>query len=533
MKTKHILSSLFLGSCLLCTTACVDKLDIGQHGVTNVDNFYETDADAEEAVIACYNEWKTTYQPAFWLKNLLSDDCYSGGESWDAASGYLLTTYRFDASFGNIGTLYQNLYNVIYDANMILENVAEDSDIKLRARAEAKVFRAMAYIELISLWGTPPLVDHVLSMGNYALPNGDKQALWNLVNTDLAEAIDSGHLTEKAGVNDWTYRITKQFAQALLGKAYIYQGNYGDAATVLDEVISSGKYDLYSDFENIQTTKGEANCESLFESNYVYDANQVDNMSDMIWVYTNWRGDRLSFDMAGAYASVYTNQGWGFFNPTKEAYDAFVAEEGENGYRLNASIKTYEQIKAMGVSLADGQVMPDNAGLFSWKYRSYNDDCIQLYFLRCPNNLRAMRYAEVLLFAAEAHIQGGGDAGKALESINKVRSRARLEPLPDVTMDDIKKERRLELWMEGCRYQDLVRWGDAAKVLADRGKERPQLDWVRDDAGNIVDPPTEVVNMAAQKNADAGFQAGKHELLPFPTAEINVNGSITQNPEYE
>ena len=194
---------------------------------------------------------------------------------------------------------------------MILENVAEDSGIKLRARAEAKVFRAMAYIELISLWGTPPLVDHVLSMGNYALPNGDKQALWNLVNTDLAEAIDSGHLTEKAGVNDWTYRITKQFAQALLGKAYIYQGNYGDAATVLDEVISSGKYDLYSDFENIQTTKGEANCESLFESNYVYDANQVDNMSDMIWVYTNWRGDRLSFDMAGAYASVYTNQGWG------------------------------------------------------------------------------------------------------------------------------------------------------------------------------------------------------------------------------
>ena len=370
-------------------------------------------------------------------------------------------------------------------------------------------------------------------MGNYALPNGDKQALWNLVNTDLAEAIDSGHLTEKAGVNDWTYRITKQFAQALLGKAYIYQGNYGDAAIVLDEVISSGKYDLYSDFENIQTTKGEANCESLFESNYVYDANQVDNMSDMIWVYTNWRGDRLSFDMAGAYASVYTNQGWGFFNPTKEAYDAFVAEEGENGYRLNASIKTYEQIKAMGVSLADGQVMPDNAGLFSWKYRSYNDDCIQLYFLRCPNNLRAMRYAEVLLFAAEAHIQGGGDAGKALEYINKVRSRARLEPLPAVTMDDIKKERRLELWMEGCRYQDLVRWGDAATVLADRGKERPQLDWVRDDAGNIVDPPTEVVNMAAQKNADAGFQAGKHELLPFPTAEINVNGSITQNPEYE
>ena len=525
MKTKYILSSLILGGCLFSMTSCLDKLDIEQHGVTKIDDFYQTDNDAEEAIIACYDEWKTTYQPAFWVKNLLSDDCYSGGESWTAASGNLLGTYLFDAGFGNISSLYQNLFNVVYDANMVLENVGEDSDIKLRARAEAKVFRAMAYIELISLWGTPPLVDHVLQLGGYALPNGDKTTLWNFVNTDLQDAIDSGYLSEKSGVDDWTYRITKQFAQALLGKAYIYQQNWSAAATVLDEVIDSGKYDLYADFENVQTTKGEANCESLFESNYVYDANQVDNMSDMIWVYTNWRGDRLSFDAEGSYTQLYTNQGWGFFNPTKEAYDAFVAEEGEDGYRLNASIKTYDQIKAMGVSLQEGKVMPDNAGLFSWKYRSYNEDCIQLYFLRCPNNLRAMRYAEVLLYAAEAHVQGGGDISKALDYVNQVRTRARLTPLGAVTMDDIKKERRLELWMEGCRYQDLVRWGDAATVLADRGKERPQLQW--NAAGT-----EEEIDWAAQTNPTAGFKAGKHELLPFPTTEMNVNSAMTQNPGY-
>ena len=117
------------------------------------------------------------------------------------------------------------------------------------------------------------------------------------MNQDLTEAVNSGNLEEKTSLDNFTYRITKQFAQALLGKAYVFQKNYGAAVTVLDEVINSGKYDLYSDYENIQTTKGEANCESLFESNYVYDANNVTGiMSNMIWVYVHWRGDMLAFN---------------------------------------------------------------------------------------------------------------------------------------------------------------------------------------------------------------------------------------------
>ncbi len=64
---------------------------------------------------------------------------------------------------------------------------------------------------------------------------------------------------------------------------------------------------------------------------------------------------------------------------------------------------------------------------------------------------------------------------KAAGYVNKVRDRAQLPALGSVSMDDIKKEKRLELWMEGCRYQDLIRWGDAATVLAKRGQERPAL----------------------------------------------------------
>lgn len=75
-------------------------------------------------------------------------------------------------------------------------------------------------------------------------------------------------------------------------------------------------------------------------------------------------------------------------------------------YRLNASIKTYRQMEDMGISLSNAiAYMPDNAGYFSWKYRVYEADVINYWWLRCPNNTRAMRYAEVLLLAAEASLQ--------------------------------------------------------------------------------------------------------------------------------
>lgn len=181
MKAKYILSSLLLAGCTFFSS-CEDNLDISQHGVSTFENFYKTDADAEEAIIACYSNWKDTYEPAFWLKNLLSDDCYSAGESWTAASAQLLSTYTFDSDFSHIKTLYTNLYKVIYAANIVLQYVGDDSEVKLRARAEAKVFRAMSYIELISLWGTPPLVDHPLKANEYSQANGNTEALWALVN---------------------------------------------------------------------------------------------------------------------------------------------------------------------------------------------------------------------------------------------------------------------------------------------------------------------------------------------------------------
>ena len=131
-------------------------------------------------------------------------------------------------------------------------------------------------------------------------------------------------------------------------------------------------------------------------------------------------------------------------------------------------------------------------------------------------NVVHTRYAEVLLLAAEACLLSG-DQASALNYINQVRARAHLESLGSLTLEDIKKEKRLELCFECTRYQDLVRWGDASSVLAQQGKIIPALH----NDGKVT---------VAVTNTDFGFKSGKHELLPFPEHEMNVNKNLVQNP---
>ena len=126
-----------------------------------------------------------------------------------------------------------------------------------------------------------------------------------------------------------------------------------------------------------------------------------------------------------------------------------------------------------------------------------------------------MRYAEVLLLAAEAHVQSGNIA-KATEYVNIIRERAKLAPLATVTMDDVKNEKRLELCFENVRFLDLVRWGDAPKMLGNQGKE-------------IYNFSSDGKSSVQFTNTSAGFVAGKHEHLPIPLKELELNPNMKQN----
>ena len=267
-------ASLFLGS----VTSCSKMLDIPQHGVLNTDNFYQTDEDALSAVTAIYAEFEDLFifkefeMSYNWLNSYLSDEFWHG-QSDRAVDLEMLESFTFDADYPTIETVFTSLYNVIGKCNVVLDNVQGESDIQQQARAEAKVFRAWMYFELTTLWGNPPLVDHVLNPDEASVPNADPADLWKLMETDLTEAVNSGKLVSKAGVYDKTnYRVTKEYAEALLGKVYLWQGKNKEAAESLQKVIDSQKYDLFrGQYGDMFNGENQNNEEVVFSTHFLED----------------------------------------------------------------------------------------------------------------------------------------------------------------------------------------------------------------------------------------------------------------------
>lgn len=516
MKLKYIVITLLT----VLMTACEKDLNILKHGnIGGMEEFYQTDDDALQASAAIYTAWSGSYFSWYMVKNALSDDVWCGGQSrGDNTATHNLNEYTFGVDHEMIEGVYSSLYSIIYSANLVLDKLPDDSDVKRRVIAEAKFFRAWAHFELVTLWGNAPAVDHVLLPSEYRQPTGNPAATWALIEQDLTEAIASGTLPSKTNKDDpqTGIRITKETAQAYLGKACVFQEKWSDAITTLDLVINSGKYDLYrNDYGDVLKMVADNSCESILEMQVRLDPSNPAFGMNAIMV--GWRYDQ--FDISGLDAAYDLNPyGYGFFSPTKSLYDAFVAREGAAGYRLNQTMKTYDYLKNdIGITLGSGNALHGNEGYFFWKNRMLkSESIIDVIGFFQAGNLHVMRYAEVLLLAAEAHVRGGGS--QATSYVNQVRTRAQLSPLGSVTLDDVKMEKRLELCAESVRFQDLVRWGDAPAVLGNQGK-----DVYRFNGTNAT---------VEYSNAEYGFKTGKHELLPIPGKEIALNPNITQNPKW-
>ena len=284
---------------------------------------------------------------------------------------------------------------------------------------------------------------------------------------------------------------------------------------MFENVINSNKYTLFEGEYDAQFhAAANNNCESLFELQKRFDPEQMWNQFDMLFLMQGWRTSVLTY--GGEALQVLALGTYGFSNPRKSLYDAFVAWEGADGYRLNRTIKTYNQLQAFGVDILPGASVYGCEGYFMWKNQSLKEDCVvdQSFFQGVQFiDLKVMRYAEVLLMAAEAQLQAGNSA-KALEYINKVRTRAKEQPLTAVSLNDIKTEKRLELCNECVRYQDLVRWGDAKAVLGNQGKDVPAF------TGKDV--------QWNWHNDKYGFQ-DKNSLLPIPLKELELNPNMKPN----
>lgn len=278
---------------------------------------------------------------------------------------------------------------------------------------------------------------------------------------------------------------------SLLGKAYVYNQQYDEAADIFDQVIGSNKYQLVSDFATIFEHAGENGPGSVFEVQY------TDKEGASFDCLQCSEGNiAVGFNGIREWTGPFYDTGFSFNVPTQELVDAF--EDGDT--RKDVAILDIVAFAAKyNATYAEGY---EHTGYFNRKYIARKGDTnIGDMNLTNPNNYRAIRYADVLLLAAEAHQQLGNDT-KALSYLNTVRTRA-FESSANtlsVTGDNLRKaiqhERRVELAGEGHRFFDLVRWGIAAEFIP-------------------------------------GFESGKNGKFPVPIEEIQFsNGNWEQNPNY-
>lgn len=534
---KNILFGVLASAAIV--SGCTDQLDIPQNGnISTKEEYYKTDEQALAGIAEAYYQWMSGYGQLMVTLDALSDDCWTGGVTRNQdANLEQINEYTYNSDNDYVTANYKYFYKLVYYSNLVIENVAADTEEKTRCVAEAHFIRGWANFYLSALWGTAPCLDHTLSDGNYAVANSQEGELLTLAKSDFEYAKQHLPAKQSFGDTETIQRLTKGAATAWLGKTLLWQGDKSGALREFEEVIGSGLYKLYDgDLSKITRAATNNCCENILELQTPRDATYIWSCSG--WYTSNmflhgYRGFNSYY--CGAFAADYSmgslqNAGlasntFGFINPRQDLLNLFVQEDGAGGwgYRTTAYLKTGLQMLMSGiVQYAEVVTQPGSEGLWFWKNRLLLEDDIYEFeypMMACITQ-RHTRLAEVLLLAAECCVESNN--AKATEYVNAVRNRAQAPAKASVTLQDIKNEKRMELCAEGIRYLDLIRWGDAETVLANQGKEVASY-MATDYAGNGT------VNHQAWTNSDGGFKA-KHKLLPIPRLEMEINTAATQNP---
>ncbi|MBD5220658.1 MAG: RagB/SusD family nutrient uptake outer membrane protein [Bacteroidales bacterium] len=520
-------------------TGCSDQLDIPQKGVYPTESYYSTDEEAATALALSMAYINNMAFEVIESINCLSDDMWPGGaNSGDQPGLHQFSGFYISTENDKVYNIYSFSYRLIYFSNVLieaLENKEDATPFMKQCVAEAYFLRGWAEFYLAALWGNPPVVTHVLQPSEYGdVYNSADGEMMAQAEADFQKAISIG-LPKKAALGDKSNlaHCTEGAALGYLGKVQLFQKKYAEAATTYDKIINSGVYALYEgDYENIIKAPSNWSDEGIFEINCPPNQGDVTAVPLMsyVYIYAGWREDY--FDFTTLDQNVWGNfntTGYGFFNPQGKLVDALIKSDGIDGYRTTSVVKDQKFVEEV-MNVAKKPNAPAHGhGLYcGWKNRYEWSDVSMNWGGWSPfpaTNFRYMRYAEVLLRAAEAHLNGGsGGAAKALQYVNEVRRRAKAQEYTSIDMDKIKLECQVELCMEGQRFMDLVRWGDAYDELKDQGKNIEQLDI--DANGKWILTPD------AASNPSYGFQKGRNELLPYPKQEMDQNPNIVQNPGY-
>jgi hypothetical protein len=489
MKTITKISFL-LSLCIYAS--CTDEfVNIEPQYSIDSENYFNVPEDYNQAVIAAYDLLQTTYLNAM-LGEIASDNSLCGGESASDVPGFqqiddMIHTPNND----NLQDLWNWMFSGVQRATYVIEfNDKIDFTGKDKLIAEAYFLRAYYNFELVKWFGPIPIKPNArFEVGDEtSIPRSPVVEVYSYIEEDLLLSLESlpQDILEKG-------RVSNGAAKSLLGKVYLYQNKFELAANVLDEVIDSNVYGLESNYSLIFENDGENGIESVFEVQYTdlegagFDCFQCSEGNIAV-----------GFNGIRQYNGPLFDSGFSFNVLTQSLVDAFEIADKRKEV---AVLDIVDWASKTGATFGTGY---EHTGYFNRKYIARKGDSnIGDQNLTNPNNYRAIRYADVLLMAAEAHVKKPSpDNLKSNSYLNTVRSRAFGDNLSQTSLsgedliDAIFNERRLELAGEGHRFFDLVRTGQAQ---------------------DFID----------------GFVINKHEIFPIPLQEIQFSsGNWNQNQGY-
>ncbi|GGE40180.1 membrane protein [Psychroflexus planctonicus] len=493
-KMKNILTLII--AFFILSSCSDDFVEVTPPFAVNDETFFQGEEDYVNALIASYDILQSTYVNVM-TSEIASDNVNAGGESPTDVIGWQQIDQMAHTPINQqLRDVWNYNFAGVQRAGFIIQNQDRaDFEGKTQIIAEARLLRAYFNFQLVKFFGGIPIKPQgQFQLGEeLTIPRSSVEDVYAYIEDDLLFAVENMDMASQD-----PYRFNRLAAHALLGKVYLYEEKFTEAAEQLSQVIDSGAFHLYGtqgeeDYEDLFEFIAENGPESVLEIQYTgvqgagFDCLQCSEGNVMV-----------GFSGVRGYNGPVFESGFGFVLPTEEMYNAFTP----NDLRRDVSILDIEAWAAeTGASFNVGNQDSEtgHTGYYNRKYIPRINDNQPDVNLTQPNNYRAIRYADVLLMAAEALNRGGLDDELALDYVNQVRNRAGLSDVQangSQLLDIIYNERKLELVGEGHRFFDLVRTGRASQSIE-------------------------------------GFSTDKHEVFPIPLEEIQFSqGRWEQNQGY-
>lgn len=428
-----------------------------------------------------------------WLDfhSIRDDDAEKGSSQTDGAE--IITefeTFQYTKDDWAPNTYWNDHYYMINLANNEIADAKElglEDPASLRNIGEARFFRAYCYFEMVKNFGEVPLLTgRIVNPSDGIKAKSSVPDIYAQIDADLALAAQYLPLTAAEYGTGYEGRLTKGAANTLWAQTYLFRQNWGQVKALCNQVIASSQYSLASTFPKVwEDTKGgvgKNGPESIWEMQVFEGENAVSNAAVDQWSY--W-GECQNVRQGGA--GPEWNLGWGWNTPTDNlvtAWNAFDPNDPRKNQTILFSGQSDGGPSQGGYGLTLPAFGPSGLQRKYWNKKVYGDPAMRVFTGYTGSNSgtywishRKLRYADVLLMLAEASNETG-DGVTAAAMMEQIRKRARsttnaLPSIPFVNQAQmrtaIKNERRFEFAMEGYRFYDLVRWGDAVSVLGSLG----------------------------------------------------------------